>query len=156
MNDRSGNIPELFKSGHFLRIPVTGTMNHKCRCTLISPSPSPSPTPEPRESLGHHRWLHNQFPPFFSVLHCPRGLGELQTSPFPDAVSPPVCLVFVPLSLCLSRWFWSDLMTVTNPIKLNKAVATTKLPKNLTNKQITRTSIATLPVLSIWELTKLC
>ena len=39
--------------------------------------------------LGHHRWPHNQFPPFFSVLHCPLGLGELQACPFPDVVLPP-------------------------------------------------------------------
>ena len=32
---------------------------------------SPSPIHSPRGSLGHHRWLHNQFPPFFSLLHCP-------------------------------------------------------------------------------------
>ena len=32
----------------------------------------------PWGSLGHHRWFCNRFPPFFSVLHCPLGLGELQ------------------------------------------------------------------------------
>ena len=35
-----------------------------------------SPNPQPRESLGHHRRFHNQFPPFCSVLHCTLGLGE--------------------------------------------------------------------------------
>ena len=39
-------------------------------------------------SLGHHWWFHDQFPPFFSVLQCPLGLGELQACPFPDAVFP--------------------------------------------------------------------
>ena len=31
------------------------------------------------------------------VLHCSLGLGE-------------ICPVFFPLSLCLARWFWPDLM----------------------------------------------
>ena len=39
---------------------------------------------------GHHRWLHNQFPPFFPVLHCPLGLGELQACLFFDVVFPPL------------------------------------------------------------------
>ena len=39
---------------------------------------------EPRGSLWHHRWFHNQFPPSFSVRHCPLGLGELQACPFLD------------------------------------------------------------------------
>ena len=44
-------------------------------------------------ALGHHRWFHNQFPPFFfSVLHCPLGLSELQACPFPDVVFPPLLL----------------------------------------------------------------
>ena len=43
---------------------------------------SPSPVPYPRVSLGHHWWLHNQFPLsffffFFSVLNCALGFGEL-------------------------------------------------------------------------------
>ena len=42
---------------------------------------SPSPIDSPRGSLGYHRWLHNPFPPFFSVLRCPLGLGEFQASP---------------------------------------------------------------------------
>ena len=40
----------------------------------------------------NHRWFHNQFPPFFPVLHCPLGLGELQACPFPDFVFPPLPL----------------------------------------------------------------
>ena len=50
---------------------------------------------------------------FFPVLHCPLGLAELQDCPFPDIVfktSSSVCFVFFPLSLCLARWFWPDLM----------------------------------------------
>ena len=31
-------------------------------------------------------------PPFFSVLHCPLGHGELQACPFPDVVFPPLFL----------------------------------------------------------------
>ena len=30
-------------------------------------------------SFGHHRWLHKQFPPFFSVLRCSLGVGEVWT-----------------------------------------------------------------------------
>ena len=41
------------------------------------------------KSLGHHRWFHYLFPPFFFVLHCPLWLGELQACPFPDVVFPP-------------------------------------------------------------------
>ena len=43
----------------------------------------------PHSSLGHNRWLCNQFTSFSSVLHCPLGLGELQVWPFPDVVFPP-------------------------------------------------------------------
>ena len=39
-------------------------------------------------SLGHHRWFHNQFPPFFLVIHCPLGFGKLQACLFPDVVFP--------------------------------------------------------------------
>ena len=39
-----------------------------------------------------HRWLHNQFPPFFSVFHCPLGLSELQACLFLDFVFPPLFL----------------------------------------------------------------
>ena len=51
---------------------------------------SPSPIPLPQGSLGHRRWLHNQFPPFFYVFHCSLGLGKLQACPFPNVVFPPL------------------------------------------------------------------
>ena len=57
-----------------------------------SSSSSSSSILEPRGSLGHHRWFRNQFPPFFSVLHCPLGLGEFQACPFSDVVFPPLPL----------------------------------------------------------------
>ena len=63
--------------------------------------------------MGHNRQFHNQFLPFFPVLNCPLGLGELQACPFPDVVFPPLLLSALssfPLSLCLARWFWPDLM----------------------------------------------
>ena len=53
---------------------------------------SPSPIPQPHGSLGHHRWLHDPFLPFFSVPHCPLGLSKLQACPLPDAVFPPLFL----------------------------------------------------------------
>ena len=40
----------------------------------------------------HHRWFHNQFSPFFPVLHCPLGFAELQACPFPDVFFPPLPL----------------------------------------------------------------
>ena len=40
--------------------------------------------------IGHHRWFHNQFPPFSPVLHCLLGLGNLPACPFPDVVFPPL------------------------------------------------------------------
>ena len=43
----------------------------------------------------------------FPVLHCPLGPAELQAC-LPTSSSS--CLVFFPLSLCLARWFWPDLM----------------------------------------------
>ena len=51
-----------------------------------------SSIPWPQGSLGHRRWFRNQFPPFFSVFHCPLGLGKLQACPFPDVVFPPLAL----------------------------------------------------------------
>ena len=42
--------------------------------------------------MGHHRRVHGQFPPFFSLLHCPLRLGELQACQFPDVVFPPLRL----------------------------------------------------------------
>ena len=50
---------------------------------------------------------------FFSVLHCPLGLGELQACPFPDVVFPPLLLSALfssPLSPCFAKWLWPDLM----------------------------------------------
>ena len=50
--------------------------------------------PLTRGSLRHHRWLHNQLPPFFSVLYSSLGLGEIQACPFPGVLFPPL---FVPV-----------------------------------------------------------
>ena len=63
---------------------VSSTLTHTLSLVLTNPWP--------RGSLGNHRWFHNQFPPFFSLLHCPLGLGELQACPFPDVVFPPLPL----------------------------------------------------------------
>ena len=40
----------------------------------------------------------NQFPPFFTVLRCSLGRGELQACPFPDVVFPPLPLSALPSS----------------------------------------------------------
>ena len=72
-----------------------------------------SPVPKLQGSSGHYRRLHDQFPSFFSFLHCPLGLGELQACPFPDVVFPPLfrsASSSCTFSLCLARWFWQDLM----------------------------------------------
>jgi len=75
------------------------------------------------DSHHHHLSLNREgrwgttddltFPPFSPFLHCPLGLGELQACPFPDVVFPSLPLSAFsssPLSLCLARWFWPDLM----------------------------------------------
>ena len=55
------------------------------------------------------RWLHNKFPPFFSVLHRSLGLGKLQACPFPDVVFPSLflpCLLLLftlPCKMVLAR-----------------------------------------------------
>ena len=59
-----------------------------CRRSHSSPSPVYLSHTIHRGCLRHHRWLHNQFPPFFSVLHYPLGHGELQACPFFDVVFP--------------------------------------------------------------------
>ena len=51
--------------------------------------------------LWHHRWLHNQFPPLFSVLNCPLGLGEFQACPFPDVVFP---LLTMKINIMFPTW----------------------------------------------------
>ena len=51
------------------------TMKINFRCKT---NPLPSSLPWPPGSVQQHRWLHNQFPPFFSVLHCSLAFGELQ------------------------------------------------------------------------------
>ena len=54
-----------------------------------------------------------QFPPFFSVLHCPLGLGELQAHLFPDVVFPPPPLSALsssPFHCASQDGFWPDLM----------------------------------------------
>ena len=74
--------------------------------------PSPSSIPKPRGSFGHHRWFHNQFSSLFSVFHSPLGLGDsrhvhsFMLSSYVFSCLP--CLL--PLSLCLARRFWPDLM----------------------------------------------
>ena len=54
-----------------------------------------------------------EFSPFFSVSHCHLGLCELQACLLPDVVFPSLplsALSSLPLSPCLTRWFWPDLM----------------------------------------------
>ena len=62
-------LPEEDVSEHF---------GPKCWCLIISSSYLILSIPQLWGSLGHHRWFHNQFPPFFPLLHCPLELGELQ------------------------------------------------------------------------------
>ena len=66
-----------------------------------------------REGRWGNRWLHNQFAPFFPVLHCPLGLGELQACPFSYIVFPPLPLSALsssPFHCAFVRWCWPDLM----------------------------------------------
>ena len=61
--------------------------------------------------IGAPQMISQPVSSIFSVLHCSLGLGELQACPFPDVVFPLLSLsAFFPLSLCLVRWFWPDLM----------------------------------------------
>ena len=62
--------------------------------------------------LGTTNDFCNQFSPFFPVLHCPLGLTVFQACPYLDVVFHLfLCLpCLLPLSLCLARWFWLDLM----------------------------------------------
>ena len=49
----------------------------------------------------------------FPCSPCPLGLGKLQACTFPDVdfpLLPLSALSSSPLSLCLARWFWPDLM----------------------------------------------
>ena len=70
-----------------------------------------SPSPWLWGLLGHHRWLHNQFPPFFSVLHCLLGLEKLQACPFPDVVFPTLFLSALSSSpfYCAVQWIMETL-----------------------------------------------
>ena len=78
----------------------------------LSSKASASSIPSLRGSLGRHRWFCNQFSPFFPVPHCPLGLTNsgLSISWCCLLTSSSVCLVFFPLSQCLARWFWPDLI----------------------------------------------
>ena len=70
--------------------------------------------------VGHHRWFHYQFPPFFCFLDCPLGLGELQACPFPDVVFPPLPLTTLssyPFHCALQdgfgqTWWWTGDITI--------------------------------------------
>ena len=52
------------------------------------------------------------FPPFFSVLNCPLGLGELQACLFPDVAFPPL-----PVSASSSSLFHCALRDMTIPLQ---------------------------------------
>ena len=80
-----------------------------------------SPIRKPRGSLGHHIWLHNLFPLFFSVPYCPLELGELQACSCPDVVSPP---------LLLSSLSHSGLMSVSAFIALSTVFRSIISPDN--------------------------
>ena len=57
--------------------------------------------------VGAPQMISQPVSPFFSVLHCPLGLGELQVCPFPDVVFPPL-----PLSALSSSPFHRALQDV--------------------------------------------
>ena len=71
------------------------------------PLMSPSSIPQPQGLLGHHRWLHNQFPPFFLFS---TALWDLANSkPVHSHLS--FCLpCLFSLLRCLARRFRPDLM----------------------------------------------
>ena len=67
---------------------------------------------------GHHRWLHNEVHPFFSISLRPVGLSKLQAYLFPDVFFPPFflfemnCLLPPFTVLCMmvvarpGKWEW--------------------------------------------------
>ena len=63
--------------------------------------------------VGAPQMISQPVSSIFPVLHRPLGLGKLRACPFPDVVFPSLPLSALspfPLSLCLARWFWLDLM----------------------------------------------
>ena len=70
-----------------------------------------SPIPWQQGSLGHNRWLRNQFPSFSSVLHCPRA-GTWTT---PHLCTPWCCLSISCLSCLLSPFTVPSKMVLDRP-----------------------------------------
>ena len=79
--------------------------------------------------VGAPRWFRNQFSSFSPGLHCHLGPAELQAWCLPTSSS--VCLVFFPLSLCLARRFWPDLMNGRHDHTTAVCVSLTVLKKNV-------------------------
>ena len=84
-------IPSLLYSVLFSTSFFTLSRGDPVQMTGCSPSLTFT-YPLTARALGHHRWLHNQFPPFSPVLHCPLWLCELQDCAFPDVVFSLLCL----------------------------------------------------------------
>ena len=83
----SGHKALCFKQdfSNWVMIPFNFTIN---QANLYCPQLSlPSPIPYPWGLLGHHWWLHNQFPPFF-CSPLPSGTWGTQTCTFPYVVFP--------------------------------------------------------------------
>ena len=73
----------------------------------------------------NRRWFYNQFPPFFPVLHCPLGPGELYACPFPDVAFPPLPLsVLFPSSMTLLCCFSPKDFTVLFQSQTSSSVLT--------------------------------
>ena len=104
-NENASPVERTCSSGALLYMALQFTFSYLSQCCLNLTFTYPLTA---GLSGGHLRWFPNQFLPFFSVLHCPLGLGKLHLFCLPTSFS--VCLVFFPLSLCLARWFWPDLM----------------------------------------------
>ena len=78
-----------------------------------------SPILWPRSSLGHHRWLCNQFPPFF-CFPLPSGTWRIPHLSIPDVVFPPLLLSawsFPPFNCalhdCFGRTLWIGAMSIS-------------------------------------------
>ena len=68
--------------------------------------------------------MPSQFPPFFSVVHCPLGLVELQACPLPDVVFPSLplsALCSSPFHCALHNGFGQTWWTGHKPIPLQFA-----------------------------------
>ena len=96
---------------YFITIPIAHVKS-PCSLFLFDPSNIIS-SPLTARVIGAPKMI---LQPIFSIFPCsplPSGICQTPGLSIPWCclpISSSVCLVFFPLSLCLKRWFWPDLM----------------------------------------------